>query len=169
MRSPIAPNARGSSKAERRSPSRRRALVAVLLLIVAVGAGGFFAWQKLAGTGTLDKAVSSAPFATQQVQGLTVNFLHPKGQLQRAVNDVVIEFRDTASGELVDVGTVKFDLDMNMPGMVMHDGSTIQRTGTLGRYRAKVEPEMGGDWMAALHFEGPRGKGQVSFSVNVKL
>jgi hypothetical protein len=69
----------------------------------------------------------------------------------------------------VDVGTVKFDLDMNMPGMVMHDGSTIQRTGTLGRYRAKVEPEMGGDWMAALHFEGPRGKGQVSFSVNVKL
>ena len=169
MRSPIAPNARGSSKAERRSPSRRRALVAVLFLILAVGAGGFFAWQKLAGTGTPDKAVSSAPFATQQVQGLTVNFLHPKGQLQRAVNDVVIEFRDTASGELVDVGTVNFDLDMNMPGMVMHDGSTIQRTGTLGRYRAKVEPEMGGDWMAALHFEGPRGKGQVSFSVNVKL
>src|SRR6266481_4762368 len=91
MRSPIAPNARGPSKVERRSPSRRRALVAVLLLIVAVGAGGFFAWQKLAGTGTPDKAVSSAPFATQQVQGLTVNFLHPKGQLQRAVNDVVIE------------------------------------------------------------------------------
>ena len=85
------------------------------------------------------------------------------------MNDILIEFRDTASGELVDVGTVKFDLDMNMPGMVMHNGATIEPTGTPGQYRAKVKPDMGGDWMATRYYEGPRGDGSVSFSVNVKL
>ena len=84
------------------------------------------------------------------------------------MNDILIEFRDSASGDLVDVGTVKFDLDMNMPGMVMHSGSTIKPAATPGQYRAEVKPDMGGDWMATLRYEGPRGKGNVSFSVNVK-
>jgi len=38
-----------------------------------------------------------------------VNFIHPKGQLQNAMNEIFIEFRDATSRELVDVGTVKFD------------------------------------------------------------
>ena len=81
---------------------------------------------------------------------------------------VLIEFRDTASGDLVDVGTVKFDLDMNMAGMVMHAGSAITPTGTPGQYRAKVTPDMAGGWTATLRYDGPRGQGNVSFSVNVK-
>jgi hypothetical protein len=97
------------------------------------------------------------------VKDLTVNFIHPKGQLENGMNDILIEFRDTASGDLVDVGAVKFDLDMNMPGMVMHSGSTIEPTATPGQYRAKVKPDMAGDWMATLHYEGPRGVGDVSF------
>lgn len=50
---------------------------------------------------------------------LTVNFICHNGQLPNAINEIVIEFRDTASSELVDVGTVRFNLDMNMPGMAM--------------------------------------------------
>ena len=57
---------------------------------------------------------------------------------------------------------------MDMPGMVMHSGSTIESTGTPGQYRSKVKPDMAGDWMATLHYEGPRGSGSVSFQVNVK-
>jgi hypothetical protein len=129
--------------------------------------GGFFAWQKF-GRGGAGEASFGTSFATQKVKDLTVNFIHPKGQLQNAMNEILIEFRDTASGELVDVGTVKFDLDMNMPGMVMHSGSTIKPTGTPGQYSAEVKPDMGGDWMATLRYEGPRGNGSVSFSVNVK-
>ena len=33
---------------------------------------------------------------------------------------------------------------------------------------AKVKPDMTGDWMARLRYEGRRGNGNVSFSVNVK-
>jgi hypothetical protein len=76
------------------------------------------------------------------VKDLTVNLIHSKGHLENKMNEILIEFRDTASGELVDVGTVKFDLDMNMPGMVMHNGSTIEPTGTPGQYRAKVKPDI---------------------------
>jgi flagellar hook-associated protein FlgK len=83
-----------------------------------------------------------------------------------AENEFLIEFRDT-NGELVDVGTVKFALDMNMPGMVMHDAATVKATSTPGQYRASVKPDMAGDWTVKLEYEGPRGKGQVSFTVTV--
>ena len=138
------------------------------LLIIAVAVGGFFAWKRFSPGGGSSGANPGAPFATQRVHDLTVNFIHSKGDLRHAENEILIEFRDTASGNLVDVGTVKFDLDMNMAGMVMHAGSDIQPTGTPGRYRAKVTPDMAGGWTASLRYDGPRGKGNVSFSVNVK-
>ena len=156
-----------TTEATRPSHRPRPWLVIVLLLVIATAAGGFFAWQRF-GRGESSGPNSGASFVTQKVKDLTVNLIHPKGQLQNAMNEILIEFRDTTSGELVDVGTVKFDLDMNMPGMVMHSGSTIQPTGTPGLYKANVKPDMAGDWMATLRYEGPRGNGSVSFSVNVK-
>ena len=110
------------------------------LIIVVLAVAGYFAWQKF-GHGSLGGSSSGTPFAMQKVKDLSVNFIHPKGQLQNAMNDILIEFRDSTSGELIDVGTVKFDLDMNMPGMVMHSGATIEPTGTPGQYRAKIRPE----------------------------
>jgi hypothetical protein len=59
-------------------------------------------------------------------------------------------------------------MDMNMPGMQMHAGSTIERTNTPGRYRAKIKIDMSGDWNAKISFQGPRGHGQQSFSVTAK-
>lgn len=139
----------------------------VLVLLVATGIGGFFTWQKF-GHGDSVERNPAAPFATQRVKDLTVNFLHPKGHLQIAKNNILIEFRDSTSGELVDVAAVKFDLDMNMPGMVMHSGAKIEPTGTPGEYRAEIKPDMAGDWTATLRYDGPHGSGSTSFSVNVK-
>ncbi len=53
---------------------------------------------------------------------------------------MLIEFRDS-SGQLVDVGNVRFEMTMNMPGMKMRDSGKIQSTGKPGQYRVKVEPE----------------------------
>ena len=80
---------------------------------------------------------------------------------------MLIEFRDR-NGQLVDVGKVKFDMDMNMPGMQMHSGGTIERTNTPGRYRAKIKIDISGDWSAKISFDGPHGQGQRSFSLTVK-
>ena len=57
---------------------------------------------------------------------------------------------------------------MNMPGMQMHSGGTIERTNTAGRYRAKIKIDMAGDWNAKLSYDGPKGKGEQSFSVSAK-
>jgi hypothetical protein len=136
--------------------------------LVIVGAGGFFAWQRFGHGGSAGGPASLTPFATQKVKDLTVNLIDAKGELKSAMNDIIIEFRDTGTGQLVDVGTVRFNLDMNMPGMVMHSAAKIEPTGTAGRYRSQIKPGMGGDWRATLHYDGPRGSGDVSFSVNVK-
>jgi len=43
-----------------------------------------------------------------------------------------------------------------------------QKTGTASQYRAKVKADMAGDWQAKISFDGPRGKGETNFSVNVR-
>src|SRR6266700_2232569 len=134
--------------------------ITLIVAMIAIFYGGKCAWQKNRPT-----QISSAPFLTQNVNDLTVNFIAREGALRQGNNQVLIEFRDR-NGQLVDVGNVKFDMDMNMPGMQMHSGSTIERTNTSGRYRAKIKIDMAGDWDAKISFDGPRGKGQSSFSIS---
>jgi Cu(I)/Ag(I) efflux system membrane protein CusA/SilA len=135
------------------------------MILVALGAGGYFAWQKFGPLRT-GGPITGTAFATQTVNGLTVTLIHPKGQLIYAENDFLIEFREVG-GALVDVGTVTFVLDMNMPGMVMHNSATVKPTRTPGQYRASLKPDMAGDWTAKVEYDGPHGKGSVSFSVAV--
>src|SRR5438477_9642511 len=136
--------------------------IALIIGLIAIFYVGNFAWHKLRPT-----QISGAPFLTQNVNDLTANFIAPKGALRQGNNEVLIEFRDR-NGQLVDVGNVKFDMDMNMPGMQMHSGGTIERTNTPGRYRAKIKIDMSGDWSAKISFDGPPGQGQQSFSLTVK-
>src|SRR5213596_942522 len=136
--------------------------IALIVAAFALFYAGNFVWQKIR-----PHKISGRPFATQTVNDLTVNFIHPQGQLRRGNNEFLIEFRN-AQDQLVDVGNVKFDLDMNMPGMQMHSGGTIERTNTPGRYGAKIKIDMAGDWNAKISFDGPHGKGQTSFNLNAK-
>jgi Cu(I)/Ag(I) efflux system membrane protein CusA/SilA len=155
---PLIPRALVVSRENRQRAVRGIALILAGLALFYVGN---FAWQKLRPT------TISRPFLTQNVSDLTANFIASKDQLNAGNNDIIIEFRDR-NGQLVDAGDVKFDLNMNMPGMQMHSGSTIERTNTPGRYRAKIKIDMAGDWNAKLFFDGPHGKGQQSFSLTVK-
>ncbi len=147
-------------------PSRGR--LWLLLLGVAVVSGGYVLWQH-ARTSALATAGAElgTPFATRSANGLLVNFYHPGGGLRVAENNVIIEFRDAASGAPVDVGTLQFALDMNMPGMAMHSGGSVAPAGGIGQYLARIKPDMAGDWTAKLNYNGPRGQGSVSFTVNV--
>ena len=147
-------------------PKPRRLPWIMLAVLLGAAAGGYYLWQRQGSESTATTSSLGTPFATHTVNGLTVNLYHPQGGLRFAENEMTIEFRNS-DGELVDVGTVKFDLDMNMPGMIMHSGSTVVPAGEAGRYRAKFKPDMAGDWTAQLHYEGPRGSGTVRFTANV--
>ena len=147
------------------SPEGRQRLfkwIALIIGLIAIFYAGQFALQKLRPT-----QISGAPFLTQNVNDLTVKFVAREGQLRQGDNEVLIEFRDR-NGQLVDVGNVKFDLDMNMPGMQMHSGGSIERTNTPGRYRAKFKIDMSGDWNAKISFDGPHGQGQQGFSITAR-
>jgi len=156
---PLIPPALVVSRENRQRVFKWIALIAAAL---ALFYAGNFVWQKIG-----PHKISGAPFTTQSVNDLTVNFIHRQGQLRRGNNEFLIEFRN-AQGQLVDVGNAKFDLDMNMPGMQMHSGGTIERTNTPGRYRAKIKIDMSGDWRTRVSYDGPRGKGQKSFSITAK-
>ena len=111
-------------------PGFARFLVTALA-IAALGIGGYYSWQKFGGKLTGGPERAGTAFATKTAGGLTITLLHPQGQLRAAANEAFIEFRN-ADGELVDAGEVKLNLGMNMTGMVMHSGATVNRTGTPG-------------------------------------
>ncbi|MEO8044844.1 MAG: CusA/CzcA family heavy metal efflux RND transporter [Spartobacteria bacterium] len=146
-----------------RSRETRRRLfkwIALIIGLIAIFIGGSFVWHK-----ARPAEISVAPFFTQTVNGLTVNFIEREGRLHEGNNELLIECRDS-KGQLVDVGQVKFDLDMSMPGMHMHSGATIEQTTTPGRYLARLKIDMAGDWNAKISFDGPRGKGEANFPLN---
>src|SRR5205809_603295 len=76
--------------------------IALIVAAFALFYAGNFVWQKIR-----PHKISGAPFTTQSVNDLTVNFIHRQGQLRRGNNVFLIEFRN-AQGQLVDVGNVKF-------------------------------------------------------------
>ncbi len=140
----------------------------IWILAGALAAGGLLWWHQTAAGPAPVGAAHGPPFASRTAHGLTLNLYAPEGGLTQAENVVTLEFRDEATGAPVDVGVVRFALDMNMTGMVMHSGSTIDPAGAPGLYRARVKPEMGGDWTAQIHYDGPRGAGDFGFTVSVK-
>ncbi len=136
--------------------------IALGIGVIAIFYAGNSAWQKI-----WPRETFGPPFATQTINDLTVNLIHAQGQLRKGDNEILIEFRNV-QGDLVDVGSVKFDLDMNMPEMTMHSGGTIQRTNTAGRYRAKIKIDMPGEWTAKISFQSSRGHGETSFSISTR-
>lgn len=158
------PDPRGAESSAPAGPARSPwRSIGLLLVLVAIGAGGYLAWPHHA---PAPASAQETPFATGAASGLTANLYAPGG-LHLADNEVTVEFLDAATGRPADVGTVKFDLNMNMPGMVMNSGATITPTSEPGRYRARIKPDMAGDWTAKLDYDGPRGRGSLSFTVTV--
>ena len=137
--------------------------MAVALLI----AGSWFAWQKFGSIVRLPAKGAALPFASETVNGITATLSTRSGELQAGDNEVLIQFRNSA-GDAIDAGTVKLELTMNMPGMTMRAAGNVQPVNAVGKYRAKLKPDMAGDWNAKLSFDGPNGKGETTFPVSAK-
>jgi len=75
----------------------------------------------------------------------------------RQKDPFTIEFR-SASGELVNVGTVRASANMPMPGMPMFGAIEVKAAEAPGRYLAKGNLEMTGGWRIALEWDGPAGR-----------
>src|SRR5262249_22812387 len=158
---PIVPPALVPSRVTRQ-PRRTWGLVAVTA--VAILYFGSRVEQKVAPNLRTSTEARGEALVTQTVDDLTVRVL---GNLRAGQSDLLLEFRDPA-GNLVDVGTVRLNMTMNMPGMTMHDSGKISSAGRPGQYRVRANPSMAGDWSGNLSYDGPLGHGETNISLSVK-
>jgi hypothetical protein len=138
-----------------------------LPILFILGLFGYLAWNRATHQGPPVRHISSKPFASVPIHGLTANLFAQGDQLRAAGNDLFIEFRDS-QGNLADVGEVTFELDLKMPEMVMHSIGKVMRTATPGQYRTTLDPQMAGDWTGKISFAGPLGSAETNFPASVK-
>ena len=141
----------------------RRSL-SVALVAAVLFAGGFAAWNWWNSGSSSTTQVQGEPIASRTFGELTISLY---GDLHNGQSEVLVRFTDP-SGQPKDVGELKTDLAMNMPGMVMNSGGDVTKTGKPGVYRVKLQPQMGGDWVVKFSWQGPAGEGQVEIPVSVK-
>jgi Cu(I)/Ag(I) efflux system membrane protein CusA/SilA len=138
--------------------------LSIALVAAALFAGGFAAWNWWNSRSFNTAQIQGEAMATRTVGELTISLY---GDLHNGQNEVLVRFTDS-SGQPKDVGEVKTDLAMNMPGMVMNSGGDVTKAATPGVYRVKLQPQMGGDWVVKLSWQGLAGEGQVEIPVSVK-
>jgi hypothetical protein len=91
----------------------------------------------------------------------------PTGTLRSGRNAFTVEFR-AVSGALVDVGAVRVNANMAMPGMVMPGNAQVQPSTVAGRYPVTAEFGMAGTWPIIIEWDGPAGRGAVTFDGSVQ-
>ncbi len=158
-----------ASPALAESPHRRRGglvLLGVMVIVIAGLAFGLRAWFSSTGNDA-DRGGIEAEIQTVRAGELSVTLTSGDGILSRS-GPFGVEFRSAATGELVDVGVVRAAASMAMPGMAMTGGVEVEPTREAGRYRARGSYGMSGGWQMTLEWEGPAGRGSVSFEVNVQ-
>ena len=82
--------------------------------------------------------------------------------LRHGKDAFVIEFK-ASNGNFVDVGVVRASANMPMPGMPMFGSIDVTRTDVPGRYAADSQFDMAGTWRMTVEWDGPAGRGSVSF------
>ncbi|MDQ6631008.1 MAG: FixH family protein, partial [Verrucomicrobiota bacterium] len=143
--------------------SRWKVWLAILAVIVAL-AGGWFVWSKVGSGGPkLGHSI-----LTEQVGSYKIEVFTKNPQLTVGDNPVRIEVKDAATGKPVDVGNVTLQMNMEMPGMQMQTDGVLQKSEQPGIYSGTIRPGMGGDWIARLGYDGPKGKEQKAVTLNVK-
>jgi len=149
---------------QRRSGTR---MLVVTALLAVVGAGAVAVWLTRPGDTQPGFSTSGRVVQTVRSGAIDVVVLSSTGSLRSGRNEFTIEFR-AASGALVDVGTVRVTANMAMPGMVMPGNAQVQATDTAGRHVVTAEFGMAGAWPITIEWDGPAGRGSVTFQGSVQ-
>jgi len=99
---------------------------------------------------------------------LSVVILSEDAAIAHDRDTFVVEFR-SSDGSLVDVGPVKVNATMPMPGSSPMFGDVeAEATSAPGRYAVTSDLSMAGTWRLTLEWSGPEGAGSATFSPTVQ-
>ena len=113
-------------------------------------------------------AADLKPIKTQKAKDVNVRVLSESGQWKPGRNSFVLEFSSAKDDKPVDVGKVRLNTSMSMPGMApMLAGATLEPDGA-GRYRGTIIFPDNGDRQVTVAWDGPAGKGSTRFTVPVR-
>jgi len=111
------------------------------------------------------KVIKSAPAGNN----LTVALATSDGVLKHGKTEFTLTFSDS-SGKPVDLGAVALTFHMPQMGPMaeMNDTATFTTTETPGIYRGKANIEVAGEWQVKVTYDGPKGRGQATFTVTAQ-
>lgn len=135
--------------------------LAVVALAVLLGACSLSPQQG----GSSGKVIKIAPAEN----GLTVSLATADGVLRHGNSQFMLTFAD-ASGKPVDVGAVALTFHMPQMGTMaeMNDQASFTTTATPGIYNGKVQIQVAGEWQTKITYDGPAGRGQVTFPITAQ-
>jgi hypothetical protein len=114
------------------------------------------------------EATSGAVLQTVRSGDLAITLSNPAGELRQGANDFRIEFRSARTNAPVNVGDVRLNAAMTMPGMAMTGTTNVTPGDRPGVYEAKGDFAMSGSWDMTLEWDGPAGRGSAAFKGSVQ-
>ena len=105
---------------------------------------------------------------TVRAGDLAITLSNPAGELRQGANNFRIEFRSTRTNSPVNVGDVRLNAAMTMPGMTMAGTTAVTPGNQPGVYEAKGDFAMSGSWDMTLQWDGPAGRGSAAFKGSVQ-
>jgi len=140
---------------------------AAIVVVVAVGAGAWWMRDRISATPRIE-APTGAVLQTVRAGDLAITLSNPTGALRTGDNQFRIEFRSARSNQLVDVGDVRLNANMMMPGMAMAGTTSVEKGERPGVYQAAGTFAMSGAWDMTLEWSGPAGRGTAAFKGSVQ-
>ena len=137
-------------------------------MLVIASLGLFSAWRIRQRAVTLSPAPAANVLQTVQSGDLAITLSNPSGQLRQGANDLRIEFRSARSHAPVNVGDVRLNGAMTMPGMAMTATTSVTPGDRPGVYEARSDFGMSGSWQMTLEWNGPAGRGSAAFKGSVQ-
>jgi copper/silver efflux system protein len=139
---------------------------AAVVLVIAIAAGGW--WLRARTDAAPQPEPAGAVLQTVRAGDLAITLSNPSGGLRQGANNFRIEFRSTRTNDPVDVGNVRLNAAMAMPGMNMAGTTTVTPGERPGVYEAKGDFAMSGSWDMTLEWNGPAGRGSAAFKGSVQ-
>jgi Cu(I)/Ag(I) efflux system membrane protein CusA/SilA len=140
---------------------------AAIVLVLAVAGGTWWMRDRMSAA-PQDEATSGAVLQTVRSGDLAITLSNPAGELRQGANDFRIEFRSARTNAPVNVGDVRLNAAMTMPGMAMTGTTAVTRGDRPGVYEAKGDFAMSGSWDMTLEWDGPAGRGSAAFKGSVQ-